>query len=74
MKLTPVQLLAYERFLYEAKIGYIRLNIPTACPPRTDCPGQPGILSEVLSLSISVSLSVMAAMRGEDEKYAIMRD
>jgi hypothetical protein len=36
--LTLAQLLAYKRFSSEAKIGYLELNTPTACPPRTAVP------------------------------------
>ena len=32
------QLLGYERFSSEAKITYVRLNIPAPCPPRSVVP------------------------------------
>jgi hypothetical protein len=34
--------LAYERFSYEAKIGYVKLNIPMPCPPRGTVPVKTG--------------------------------
>jgi len=45
----------------KAKLAYIKLNSPTACPPRTAVPVNPWMLWEVLSLATPGSPSVMAA-------------
>lgn len=38
MKSTPAQLLSYEPLSDEGKLACIKLNIPTACPPRGAVP------------------------------------
>jgi hypothetical protein len=41
-KMTLAQLLASERFSHEAKVGYVKLNIPMPCPPRGTVPVNTG--------------------------------
>lgn len=59
--LAPEELLAYERFSYEAKLGYNQTEHPNALPATWHCSGQHKDVVGSSSLSTSGSLSVRDA-------------